>query len=89
MKVLVRYLWPMMAIALLLSTDSLDVQAGIYSGPTESAHAIDPAVASNDSRIQAWANSIDTSRTYFAPRGSATVNQSVDSIVWETWTHLK
>jgi hypothetical protein len=48
----------------------------VYSGPTETTHGVDPAIAANDSRFQEWANAIDTSRTQFAPRGSTVINQT-------------
>ncbi len=48
----------------------------VFSGPTETTHAIDPAIAANDSRFREWANFIDPTRTSFAPRGSSVINQS-------------
>lgn len=48
----------------------------IYSGPTETGHAIDPAIPAGDSRFVEWANYIDPDRTYFAPRGSTEINQT-------------
>ena len=49
----------------------------VFSGPTETTHAIDPAIAANDSRFREWANFIDPTRTSFAPRGSSVINQTV------------
>lgn len=48
--------------------------AGIYSGPTDVAHPIDPAIPSNSPRFLEWANAIDASRTQFAPRGSSSIS---------------
>lgn len=48
----------------------------IYSGPKETTHGIDPAIAAGDSRFREWANAIDASRTQFAPRGSTAINQT-------------
>lgn len=48
----------------------------VFSGPTETTHGIDPAIAANDSRFREWANFIDPTRTSFAPRGSSVINQS-------------
>ncbi|MEM6364021.1 MAG: PEP-CTERM sorting domain-containing protein [Planctomycetota bacterium] len=50
--------------------------AGIYSGPTDTSNAIDPAIASNDSRFFEWADAIDASRTMFAPNGSTMIDQT-------------
>ncbi len=47
-----------------------------YSGPSDTNHSIDPAIARNDSRIVEWADQIDPSRTHFAPRGSTSINQT-------------
>ena len=51
-------------------------QAGIYSGPSDTAHAIDPAIPGNSPLFTEWANAIDASRTYFAPRGSTTISST-------------
>jgi len=48
----------------------------VFSGPTETAHSKDPAIAAADSRFQEWANAIDPVRTAFAPRGSTSINQT-------------
>lgn len=48
----------------------------VFSGPTETTHPIDPAIAATDSRFQEWANAIDPTRTNFGPRGSTTINQT-------------
>lgn len=50
--------------------------AGIYSGPSDTAHAIDAAIPSNSPLFTEWANAIDASRTHFAPRGSTTTTAS-------------
>jgi hypothetical protein len=56
-------------------------QAGPYSGPTDTLHPIDAAIPSGSSSFVAWANSIDSTRTYFAPRGSTTIsNTAVNSL---------
>jgi hypothetical protein len=52
------------------------VQAGLYSGPTDTTNAIDPAIPSNSARFVDWANAIDASRTHFAPRGSTTITNT-------------
>ena len=48
----------------------------VFSGPTDTTHPIDPAIAANDIRFQEWANFIDPVRTRFAPRGSTVINQN-------------
>jgi len=48
----------------------------VFSGPAETTHAIDPAIAANHSRFREWANFIDPTRTSFAPRGSSVINQT-------------
>jgi hypothetical protein len=50
--------------------------AGIYSGPTNTTNSIDPAIPSASSRFVEWANAIDASRTYFAPRGSTSISST-------------
>jgi hypothetical protein len=62
--------------ALLLSLSATAASAGIYSGPAQTSHPIDPAIPSNSPLFTEWADAIDASRTYFAPRGSATVSQT-------------
>jgi len=52
------------------------VSAGIYSGPSDTTNAIDPAIASTDSRFTEWADAIDSTRTSFAPGGSTTIDQT-------------
>jgi hypothetical protein len=59
--------------ALLISTNTI-AQAGIYSGPTNTTNSIDPAIPSTSTRFVEWANAIDASRTYFAPRGSTAIS---------------
>jgi hypothetical protein len=51
-------------------------QAGIYSGPSDTSNAIDPAILSNSPLFVEWANTIDAGRTRFAPRGSSTISTS-------------
>jgi len=50
--------------------------AGIYSGPTDTTHAIDPAIPSNSPLFVEWASAIDPTRTYFAPRGSTSISKT-------------
>src|SRR5437868_6475070 len=50
--------------------------AGLYSGPHDTAHLVDPAMPSSSPRFVGWANAIDPSRTYFAPRGSTTISNT-------------
>jgi hypothetical protein len=52
------------------------VYAGPYSGPTDTGHAIDGAIPSNSPLFKEWANAIDPSRTYFAPRGSSVISST-------------
>ncbi len=61
--------------ALALSTPNIS-QAGIYSGHSDTAHSIDPAIVIDDPRFAEWANLIDASRTIFGPRGSTTIDQT-------------
>ena len=70
------------AFGLLLPlTSALIAQAGIYSGPSETAHPIDPAIPAASPIFKVWANNIDASRTQFAPRGSTTIsNTGVNSL---------
>ena len=50
--------------------------AGPYSGPTDTANAIDPAIASGSPLFQEWADAIDASRTAFAPEGSTVIDET-------------
>lgn len=45
-----------------------------FSGPTDTSHPIDPAIPAQSPRFREWANAIDPSRTYFAPRGSTSIS---------------
>jgi hypothetical protein len=63
------------ALAALMFPASLKASI-VYSGPSETTHAIDPAIPANDARFVEWANDIDASRTAFAPRGSTSINTS-------------
>lgn len=60
--------------ALLLSLSATAASAGIYSGPSQTSHPIDAAIPSNSPLFTEWANAIDASRTYFAPRGATTIS---------------
>lgn len=61
----------------LVSSANLRSRADVvYSGPTDTGHSIDPAIAASDSRFYEWADTIDPARTQFAPRGSSDINQS-------------
>lgn len=62
------------AVAICISSSI--ASAGIYSGPSDTAHAIDPAIPSSSPLFTEWANAIDASRTYFAPRGSTTITST-------------
>ena len=63
------------------SISTLAAQAGIYSGPSQTSHPIDPAIPSASPLFQTWADSIDALRTQFAPRGSTTIsNTGVNSL---------
>ncbi|MCL4191589.1 MAG: PEP-CTERM sorting domain-containing protein [Thermoguttaceae bacterium] len=50
--------------------------AGLYSGPTDTTHAIDPAISASSPLFVEWANAILPvgSGTYFAPRGSTSIS---------------
>ncbi|WP_182865225.1 PEP-CTERM sorting domain-containing protein [Rhodopirellula sp. JC639] len=61
-------------IVLLLFASPLSAE--IYSGPRETNHAIDGAVAADDQRIVEWADVIDSTRTMFGPRGSSSIDQN-------------
>lgn len=60
--------------ALLLSLSATAASAGIYSGPSQTSHPIDAAIPSNSPLFTEWANQIDATRTYFAPRGATTIS---------------
>jgi hypothetical protein len=61
-------------LAFLLSLTAAAASAGIYSGPTQTSHPIDAAIPSNSPLFAEWADRIDASRTFFAPRGSTTIS---------------
>ncbi|MEO0588112.1 MAG: PEP-CTERM sorting domain-containing protein [Planctomycetota bacterium] len=50
------------------------VLAGPYSGPTDTSHPLDPAIALDDPLILGFADAIDPTRTAFAPRGSTSID---------------
>jgi hypothetical protein len=50
------------------------LRAGIYSGPTDTTNAIDPAIPSASPLFVEWANGIDASDTHFAPGGSTAIS---------------
>jgi hypothetical protein len=50
--------------------------AGIYSGPTDTTSAIDPAISKTSPLFVEWANTIDPTRTHFAPRGSTAISNT-------------
>lgn len=55
--------------------------AGIYSGPSDTSNAVDPAIPSSSPLFTEWASAIDSSRTHFAPRGALTIsNTGVNSL---------
>jgi hypothetical protein len=75
MKVNVR------SVALALCLSAAAARAGIYSGPSDTSNAIDPAIPSSSPLFVEWANAIDAGRTHFAPRGSTTTsNTGVNSL---------
>lgn len=59
-----------------LALCAASAQAGLYSGPTQTAHPIDAAIPAASPLFTEWANAIDASRTYFAPRGSTTISNT-------------
>jgi len=66
----------LLTLAFLAGSLASSVYAGPYSGPTNTTHAIDPAIPSASPLFVEWANEIDASRTYFAPRGSTTISNT-------------
>ncbi|MEM6458579.1 MAG: PEP-CTERM sorting domain-containing protein [Planctomycetota bacterium] len=66
--------WTMSAVA--AGVFSSTAWAGIYSGPTDTANAIDGAIPSGSGSFVEWADAIDASRTAFAPRGSTTIDET-------------
>src|SRR5262245_13343670 len=64
------------ACAAIFTFMAAHIEAGPYSGPSDTTNAIDPAIASNSPRFVEWANAIDASRTHFAPRGSTTISNT-------------
>lgn len=58
-------------LTVLLATQAA---AGIYSGPTDTANAIDPAIPAASPLFVEWADAIDASRTQFAPDGSVAIS---------------
>lgn len=65
-----------LASTTLIAGLSSSATAGIYSGPNDTTHAIDAAIAAGDAAFAEWADRIDASRTYFAPRGSSSIDES-------------
>ena len=61
-------------VGLLLIFLTTTAWAGLYSGPTDTIHSIDPAIPSASTRFVEWANAIDPARTHFAPRGSTAIS---------------
>ncbi|MBX3435600.1 MAG: PEP-CTERM sorting domain-containing protein [Pirellulales bacterium] len=59
------------AMALVLAAGAW---AGPYSGPTDTAHAVDAAIPAASPLFVEWADAIDPARTAYAPRGSAAIN---------------
>lgn len=67
-------LWAGPLLAAVLSCGiASSVTAAIFSGPTQTDHAIDPAIPANDSRFVQWADGIDLAGTRLAPRGSSEI----------------
>lgn len=67
---------PLATFVLLASFLATSVDAGPYSGPTDTTHPIDPAIPSASPLLVEWADAIDAARTYFAPRGSTTISNT-------------
>lgn len=66
-----------------------NLQAGPYSGPSDTSHPIDPAIPSASPLFVEWADAIDPSRTYFAPNGSSSIsNTSFNSLGELTATEI-
>ena len=61
-------------LTILASALASSAYAGPYSGPTDTSHAIDPAIHNSSPLFVEWANAIDASRTHFAPRGSSMIS---------------
>jgi len=67
----------LLLITLVACSQALEVaHAGMYSGPTQTVHPIDPAIPSASPLFKEWANAIDSTRTHFAPRGSTMISTS-------------
>jgi hypothetical protein len=64
----------LIVVLLICCHASVAARAGIYSGPTQTVHPVDPAIASASPLFTEWANAIDASRSYFAPRGSTVIS---------------
>jgi hypothetical protein len=60
--------------ALLTAVLITTARAGLYSGPTDTTNAIDPAIPSNSPLFVEWADTIVPDLTYFAPRGSTAIS---------------
>ena len=67
---------PVMILAFAFTSVATLAQAGLYSGPTDTAHAVDAAIPSSSPLFTEWADAIDAGRTYFAPRGSTAISNS-------------
>lgn len=67
---LTKFITVFAALALCASA----ARAGIYSGPTQTSHPIDPAIPAASPLFTEWANAIDATRTQFAPRGSTSIS---------------
>ena len=63
--------------------------AGPYSGPTDTANPIDPAIPSGSPLFTEWASAIDPARTQFAPGGAAPPSRPPVSTRWGTWTRRR
>jgi hypothetical protein len=64
------------AVLVICSYASTAAQAGMYSGPTDVVHPIDPAIPSASPLFTEWASAIDPARTHFAPRGSTMISNT-------------
>lgn len=65
-----------LSLVILASLLAWSATAGPYSGPMDTTHPIDPAIPSASPLFVEWANAIDASRTYFAPRGSTVISHT-------------
>lgn len=68
---MIRQFWTFTVVSAVVASSAV---AGPYSGPSDTGHAIDPAIPSASPLFVEWADSIDASRTFFAPNGSSSIS---------------